>query len=468
MADPQERLEKLIRILVVDDDQAVVNYLEVLLRQTGRFKVRTLTRSTEAYEAIAEFKPDLILLDMDMPEVKGIDILNHLSERLNRPEVLVLSGVEDIKLAVSSMKLGAYDYITKPVVPEELIETMDRALERHRLKSEITMLENNRENSVEEEAFSRIITRAPQMKKIFSYIESIAPTDSPVLIWGESGTGKELIARAIHALSRRREKPFVAINAGVLANELFSSEFFGHIKGAFTGAANDKPGILEKVDSGMLFLDEIGELSLPIQVKLLRFLQEGEYFQVGGNKICRADVRVITSTNKNLQEEIPRGNFRTDLFYRLNVCSIYVPPLREREGDIPLLAHYFVEKYCPVHGKKLSRISEDVLMLLQRYHYPGNIRELENIINSAVLLETSHELKRKSLPQYFLETTLKAKFLIADAHNKSMSQVEKEHLERVINYTGGNRTHAARILGVSRVTLISKIKSYQIRSPGQA
>jgi two-component system NtrC family response regulator len=468
MADPQKRVEKLIRILVIDDDQEVVNYLEVLLRQTDRFEVRTLTRSTEAFEVIAEFKPNLILLDMDMPNVKGIDILNYLSERLDRPEVLVLSGVEDIKLAVSSMKLGAYDYITKPVDPEELIDTMDRALERHRLKSEITMLEENRGNSVEHEAFGRIIAHAPQMKKIFRYIETIAPTDCPVLIWGESGTGKELIARAIHTLSRRQGKPFVAINAGVLANELFSSEFFGHIKGAFTGASADKPGILEKADSGTLFLDEIGELSLPIQVKLLRFLQEGEYFQVGGSKVRNADVRVITSTNKNLQEEIPRGNFRTDLFYRLNVCSIHVPPLREREGDIPLLAHYFVEKYCPVHGRKLSRISEDVLTLLQRYHYPGNIRELENIINSAVLLETSHELKRKSLPQYFLEATLKAKFLIADAHNKSMSQVEKEHLERVINYTGGNRTAAARILGISRVTLISKIKSYQIRSPGQA
>jgi DNA-binding NtrC family response regulator len=464
MPDPRERAKKHPRILVVDDDQAVVNYLEVLLLQADRFEVRPLTRSTEVFQVIEEFRPDLILLDMDMPEVKGIDILNSLSEKMDRPEVIVLSGVEDIKLAVSAMKRGAYDYITKPVDPEALIETMDRALERHQLKAEITMIEKNREAGAEHEAFGAIITRASQMKKIFRYIESIAPTASPVLIWGESGTGKELVAHAIHTLSRRRDKPFVAINAGVLANELFSSEFFGHIKGAFTGACANKPGILEKVDSGTLFLDEIGELSLPIQVKLLRFLQEGEYFQVGGSKVCRADVRVITSTNKNLQEEIPRGNFRTDLFYRLNVCSIHVPPLRGREGDIPLLAHYFLKKYCSVHGKKLSGISEDVLLLLQRYHYPGNIRELENIINSAVLLETGHELRRKSLPQYFLEATLKAKFLIAGTNNKSIKEVEKEHIERVINYTGGNRTAAARILEISRTSLISKIKRYQIRS----
>jgi transcriptional regulator with PAS, ATPase and Fis domain len=298
------------------------------------------------------------------------------------------------------------------------------------------------------------------MKKIFKYIETIAPTDNPVLIWGESGTGKELIARVTHRLSRRRDKSFVAINAGVLANELFSSEFFGHIKGAFTGASANKPGMLEQSDGGMLFLDEIGELALPIQVKLLRFLQGGEYFQVGCSKVRRADVRVITATNKNLQEEIKNGNFRTDLFYRLNVCSIHVPPLREREGDIPLLANYFVEKYCPVHKKKLGGISEDVLMLLQRYHYPGNVRELENILNSAVLMESSHELKRKSLPQYFLHATLKEKFYISNAHSKSMSQVEKEHIQRVVKHTGGNRSAAARILGISRVCLISKIKNY--------
>ncbi|MDX1764329.1 MAG: sigma-54 dependent transcriptional regulator [bacterium] len=456
-------MKRLNRILIIDDNQAVVNYLEVLLMQTAKFDVYPLTLSTKAFDVIAEYKPDLILLDMDMPDVKGIDILKYLVEKIDRPEVLILSGVEDIRLAVASMKLGAYDYITKPVDPEELLEVMERALDRRMLKTEIRLLRKDGKDRSEGSPFADIITRTTKMKKIFKYIEAIAPTDNPVLIWGESGTGKELIARAIHRLSGRRDQPFLAINAGVLANELFSSEFFGHTKGAFTGASADKPGILEKSNGGVLFLDEIGELSLPIQVKLLRFLQEGEYFQVGSTKCRYADVRVITATNKNLQEEIPRGNFRNDLFYRLNVCSIHAPPLRERQEDIPLLAHYFVEKYGQVHKKRLSRISEDVLMLLHRYHYPGNIRELENIINSALLLENSLELKRKSLPQYFLEATLKAKFFIADAHNKTMSQVEKEHIERVLNYTRGNRTAAARILGISRVSLISKIKNHDIK-----
>jgi DNA-binding NtrC family response regulator len=453
-------MEQRNRILIIDDDQAVVNYLEVMLLQAGKFEVRTLTRSREAFEMIEGYKPDLVLLDMDMPEVKGIDILTGLAENPDRPEVVVLSGVEDIRLAVQALKLGAHDYVTKPVEPEELLAVINHALDRHILKSETRLLWENRENGNDEKPFDEIVTRAPQMKKIFKYIETIAPTDNPVLIWGESGTGKELIARVTHRLSRRRDKSFVAINAGVLANELFSSEFFGHIKGAFTGASANKPGMLEQSDGGMLFLDEIGELALPIQVKLLRFLQGGEYFQVGCSKVRRADVRVITATNKNLQEEIKNGNFRTDLFYRLNVCSIHVPPLREREGDIPLLANYFVEKYCPVHKKKLGGISEDVLMLLQRYHYPGNVRELENILNSAVLMESSHELKRKSLPQYFLHATLKEKFFISNAHSKSMSQVEKEHIQRVVKHTGGNRSAAARILGISRVCLISKIKNY--------
>ncbi|HOC37979.1 MAG TPA: sigma-54 dependent transcriptional regulator, partial [Thermodesulfobacteriota bacterium] len=388
------------KILVIDDDQAILNYLGVFLTQSGKYEVDCLNESKRVMDVLAEFKPEMILLDMDMPDVTGLDILNMLAEKADAPEVLILSGVEDIELAVKAIKLGAYDYLTKPVDRDKLLISLDRMIERRMLKMRVRELSVSNESGVAEEPFSKIITCSSQMQKILNYVEKIAPTDNPVLIWGESGTGKELIARAMHKLSKRRDKPFVAVNASVFASELFASEFFGHAKGAFTGAVSDKTGILEKSDKGTLFLDEIGDLSLSIQVKLLRVLQEGEFFPVGSTKSVRVDVRLITATNKDLQEEIQRGNFRKDLFYRLNVSSIYLPPLRKREGDIPLLAQYFLDKYAQVHKKKLNSISEDVIGLFKRYRYPGNVRELENIINSAVLLESGKELTRRSLPQY--------------------------------------------------------------------
>lgn len=450
------------KILIIDDDPAILNYLEVFLMQAGKFEVQCLSESKKAYETISEFQPELILLDMDMPEVTGLDILQYLSEKLDVPEILILSGVEDIELAVKAIKLGAYDYLTKPLDRSKLLISIDRTLERRTLKLKVEELRSHLEGAEEDDPFVKIINCSPQMQNVLKYIEKIAPTDNPVLIWGESGTGKELIARAIHKLSKRKDKQFIAINASILASELFASEFFGHAKGAFTGAVSDKTGILEKADHGTLFLDEIGDLSLSVQVKLLRVLQEGEFFPVGSTKSRRVDVRVITATNKDLQEEIQQGNFRTDLFYRLNVSSVFVEPLRKREGDIVFLAQYFLKKYAITHNKKINTISEDVLTLIQRYHYPGNVRELENIINSAVLLENSKELTRRSLPQYFLETTLKAKYSLADTQCKSIVQIEKEHIERILKHTCGNRTMASKILGLSRVSLIAKIKQYKI------
>jgi DNA-binding NtrC family response regulator len=456
------------KILIIDDDPSVLRYLQVFFMQVDKFEVKCLGDSTRAFATLAEFAPDLILLDIDMPEVTGIDILHYLAEQPTKPEVVVLSGVEDVKLAVQAMKLGAYDYLGKPVDCDKLLITIDRALERRNLITEIEAL-RRRLPVGEESPFAPIITRSPQMLEIFDYTSKVAPTDNAVLLWGESGTGKELIARALHHLSRRRDKPFVAVNAGVFAAELFASEFFGHTRGAFTGAVSDKTGILEKSDGATLFLDEIGELSLPIQVKLLRVLQEGEYSQVGSTESRRVDVRIITATNKDLRQEIERGNFRSDLFYRLNVCSIHVPPLREREGDIPFLAQYLVEKYARTHGKPITGISEDVLDLLQRYGYPGNVRELENIINGAVLVETASELQRASLPHHFLETILRTRSpgaVAAEAPTgpaeRSLEEVEREHVERVLRHTEGNRTAAARILGISRVTLIAKIRQYKL------
>jgi transcriptional regulator with PAS, ATPase and Fis domain len=300
------------------------------------------------------------------------------------------------------------------------------------------------------------------MIKILRYVERIAGSQSSVLIWGESGTGKELIARAIHAVSARKNEKFIAVNAGVFVTELFASEFFGHTKGSFSGAYSDKKGFLEAANRGTLFLDEIGELSLPIQVKLLRVLQEGEFFRLGSTQNQKVDVRIIAATNKDLQVEIKKGNFRKDLFFRLNVNSIYLPPLREHREDIPLLAYHFLDKYNQIDKKQIREISEPVTNLLQQYTYPGNVRELENIINHMVSVETSDKLTKASLPSYFSGAFTDNRSPFPPAEGKTLQELEREYIGKILEKTAGNRSRAAKILGISRVNLLAKIKRYQL------
>ena len=329
------------RILAIDDDPGVLRYLFVLLMQTGKHEVKTLEDSTKAIQELDRGRYDVLLLDMDMPGVTGLDILQYAREKYPDLETIVLTGVEDVQLAVRAMKLGAYDYLSKPVNNDLLLLVLERALERMLLKDQVQELRKDfkYEDLNNKEAFRDIVTRSPVIIKTLRYVERIANSQSSVLIWGESGTGKELIARAIHAVSPRKNQKFIAVNAGIFATELFASEFFGHIKGSFSGAYSDKKGFLEAAHRGTLFLDEIGELSLPIQVKLLRVLQEGEYFRLGSTQNQKVDVRIIAATNKDLQVEIKKGNFRKDLFFRLNINSIYLPPLREHKEDIPLLVY---------------------------------------------------------------------------------------------------------------------------------
>lgn len=450
------------RILVIDDDQAVLNYLNIFLLQAGIFEIKTLSNSTKAFSELAANQYDVLLLDMDMPEVTGLDILRHIQENSVDVETIVLTGVEDVALAVSAMKLGATEYLTKPVDTEKLLRVINTALENRknqkiseqdvRVSSELSFAD----------AFKDIITQNEKMHNLFSVVEKMAQTDNSILVWGESGTGKELIARAIHKISRRNKENFVAVNAGTFANELFASEFFGHSQGAFTGATAQKRGFLEEADKGTLFLDEIGELALPIQVKLLRVLQEGEFFRLGSTKNLKVDVRIIAATNKNLHQEIKTGNFRKDLFYRLNMNSVFLPPLRERKGDVQLLAFHFLKTFCALNGKKIDKISDAVMKLLMNYDYPGNIRELMNIINSAVIIEPTNELKKKSLPNYFLESVPSVDSGFSDTSLKTLMAVEKDHIQKILAHTGGNKTKAAQILGISRVNLISKAKKYKI------
>lgn len=453
------------KILAIDDDQAVLNYLNIMLLQTGAYKVATLANSARAFQELKNNGYDLLLLDMDMPEVSGLDILRFIREKNIDIETIVLTGVEDVELAVAAMKLGAFDYLTKPVDNDQLLKIITAVLESRRDKGGAAAEPApTRDGLAFPDAFQEIITQDPEMLRIFQMVEKMAQPDHSILIWGESGTGKELIAKAIHRISRRRSEHFVAVNAGVFANELFASEFFGHDKGAFTGAGAAKKGFLEEADRGTLFLDEIGELALPIQVKLLRVLQEGEFFRLGSTKNQKVDVRVIAATNKDLLSEMKKGNFRKDLFYRLNMSSVYLPPLRERQGDVPLLCRHFLAKYCEQNQKDIQRISEPAMRLLNQYDFPGNIRELMNIINSAVIIETGGELLKKSLPHYFLENSRVSEAVLPGAPLQSLSEMEKEQIRRVLAQTRGNKSQAAKILGISRVNLLAKIKKYQIQA----
>jgi len=452
------------RILAIDDDKAVLNYLLVSLTQTGKFEVETLSDSARSFEMIDSGNFDLILLDMDMPEVTGRDVLQYVRQTHPEIEVIILTGVEDVELAVESMKKGAYDYLCKPVDNDLLLLTLERALERSQLRGEISKLRDQvkLEGIRHKGAFKDIITQNKNFLRVLHKVEQIAESENNVLIWGESGTGKEMVARAIHLISRRREKPLVAVNAGVFASELFASEFFGHEKGAFTGAVSARPGFFEEANGGTLFLDEIGELELPIQAKLLRVLQEGEYFRVGSTERRGSDVRIIASTNKDLSAEIEKGRFRRDLYYRLNISSVFLPQLRERKGDIELLAYFFLERHNKLNNKKIDLISDEVISILEMYDYPGNVRELENIIAGAVVLENSNTLGKRSLPAYMLKSVSNRVATVPLTARKTLAKLEAEHIQRVLEYTGGNRTAAAQILGISRVGLLAKMKNYGI------
>lgn len=453
------------RVLVIDDDVAVLNYFMVLLAQTQRYETKVLSDSSQAFEVIDSGGFDVILLDMDMPVVHGREVLKYVKEKHPGIEVIVVTGVEDVPLAVESMKAGAYDYLCKPIDESRLLLTLERALERSQLRVEISKLRDqvSLEGLRHKDAFRSILTQNKSFLRVLQRVDQIAESENYVLIWGESGTGKELVARAIHQISRRRDRAFIAVNAGAFASELFSSEFFGHEKGAFTGAIRSKAGFFEEADGGTLVLDEIGELELPVQSKLLRVLQEGEYFRVGSTEKRGSDVRIIACTNRDLAEEIEKGRFRRDLYYRLNICSVFLPPLRDREGDVELLANCFLEKHNRLNNKAISLVEQEVIDILDLYDYPGNVRELENIIAEAVVVETSRTLTRRSLPRYILNavTTSKAS-LVPASERKSLADMEGEHIRRMLELADGNRTVTAEILGISRVSLISKIKRYGI------
>jgi DNA-binding NtrC family response regulator len=461
------------KVLIVDDDKSVLTCFKLLRAQQRRFEVHALDRGSDALAAVDAGGFDLLLLDMDMPDVGGREILRHVRQRHPDLQVIVVTGVPDVPLAVECMKMSIHDYLCKPVDARSLLSSIERALPpapepREASRTEDIEVHCAAPELKHRESFEGIVTQSRELLQVLGTVEKIAESDNSVLIWGESGTGKELIAKAVHRISRRRDREYLAVNGAEFAADLFSSEFFGHEKGAFTGAVQDKRGLFEKADGGTLLIDEIGELSPPVQAKLLRALQSGEFFRLGSTEQRGADVRIIAATNKDLDLAVEEGTFRRDLYYRLNVNPVFVPPLRERRGDVPLLARHFLRMRTQKLGKSIHGISEDVMTFLSSYEFPGNVRELENLIAGAVVLEGSPVLTMASLPSKLLVAARSRAVSARQSDGRTLAAVEAEHIRETLQHTGGNRTVAAQVLGVSRVGLLGKMKRYGIIGDSRA
>ena len=446
-----------VRILVVDDEVNIREALGALLEEDG-YAVSMAASVEEALAQLREGEFHLVISDLRMGDRSGLDILHWLQETGPQTEIIFLTAYGTVEGAVEAMKLGAYDYLSKPVDRRRLTLLMEKALEKHRLSMENRNL--RRRLSIKEE-FSNIIGNSPLIRSIFKIMTEVAPSGATVLITGESGTGKELIAKSIHDRSPRKDQPFVTLNCGALPDTLIESELFGYEAGAFTGANTSKIGRIEMASGGTLFLDEVGDMSLKTQVDLLRVLQERELRRLGSSKTIRVDVRFIAATNKNLEEEIAEKRFREDLYYRLNVVPITMPPLRERREDIPLFLESFLTEFCQLHGKKLKAISDRAEDLLVRYSWPGNIRELRNAVERMVLLTRGDTIDIRDLPEQ-VKNAEDAKAEITLDLEQSVADIEKKVIQAVLTRITQNRTTAARILGISLRALHYKIKRYGI------
>ncbi|RKX93628.1 MAG: sigma-54-dependent Fis family transcriptional regulator, partial [Spirochaetes bacterium] len=401
---------------------------------------------------------DLLITDLKMPKLTGEELMKETLRKYPHIPVIVLTGHGTIENAVEAMRQGAYDFITKPLNIDKLSLIVKRALENSSLKRQNRELLKQLKRKY---SFENIIGKSPAMKKVFETIELVAPSKANVLIYGESGTGKEMIADAIHHNSPRRDKPYIKVHCAAIPETLLESELFGHEKGAFTGAVSRKRGRFELANHGTIFLDEIGELSLQMQVKLLRVIQEREFVRVGGEESIKVDVRIISATNKDLKEAVKNGTFREDLYYRLNVVSIYVPPLRERKDDIPLLVHKFIEEFSKENNKQIDGITNGALQALISYDWPGNVRELRNVIESIVVLTKNKIITEEDIPHYILNKEEKSYIKIPIG--TSLQEAEKRLIEFTLQNTGGNKTKASEILKIGRKTLHRKIDEYGLK-----
>jgi len=450
-----------ISILAVDDEETFLTVLQSILSQEG-FRLETASDGVQAINLLQTKSYDLALIDVRMPRVDGIEVLKYIKDHFLDLPVVMLTGISDLKVAVECMKLGAFNYLSKPYSTEELLTVIHHALERRKL-----VLENKAlKSELARHALSgQMIGDSPGFLEVISIAQRVAPTDSPVLIQGASGTGKELVASFIHRLSLRKNLSFIALNCSSIPETLLESELFGHEKGAFTDAHAAKQGLVEIASGGTLFLDEIGEISLSIQPKLLRFLQTGEYRRVGGNKVLKSDVRIISATNKDLRSEIATGRFREDLLYRINVITLQIPNLRERKEDIPLLVDFFLKNRMP--AKEPKKIDPRALEVLTNYHWPGNVRELENVIERAAILSLGDIIKTDDLAlplgtHSTFESASGADGIPRLGSAVSMREIEKAHIDGVLQNVNWNKNVAAKILGISLKTLYTKIQQYNL------
>jgi len=452
------------RLLIIDDEANMRHMLSTVLKKAD-YQVETAADGAEGLEMIQKSPYDFILCDIKMPKMGGMEFLKLSRDRIDAATVIMMSAYGSIDTAIEAMKSGAYDYISKPFKTDEVYLTLKKAEERERLKAENRSLKERIQKIEGDYNFGKMVAKSKAMQSVFQLSNKAAQYKTTVLILGDSGTGKELIARGIHCGGKRAAGPLVPVNCGGIPESLLESELFGYKKGAFTGADRDKKGLFQEAERGTIFLDEIGELSLALQVKLLRVLQENEVRPLGDSKSLQIDVRFIAATSKRLEEEVKKGSFREDLYYRLNVLTVKIPPLRERTEDIPLLCKHFIGRFNEVLDKDISGLAPDAMSRLLDYHWPGNVRQLENVIERAMVIAEDSLL----LPEHFAaELSNKDRRTGKDTGFEGLSLkhaqkvVEKELISQALTDTGGNRTRAARLLEISHPSLLTKIKAYGI------
>ncbi len=449
------------RVLVADDEESIRHMLGLHLGRAG-FEVVPVADGRQALDALTRDTFDFALCDLVMPQLDGIEVIRGAKAKGVATPIVLMSAHADVATALQAVSEGAFDYIAKPFRADEVLFRLERALEQQALSAEVGRL---KEVLGAELDLGGIVARSDPMQRVFRTLRKVADYKTTVLLTGESGTGKELVAKALHFNSVRRERPFIPVNCGAIPENLLESELFGHARGAFTGADRARKGLFEEADGGTLFLDEIGELPLTLQVKLLRVLQEGEIRRVGESQSTGIDVRVVAATVRDLRAEVGAGRFREDLFYRLNVLPIHLPPLREREGDVPLLVDHFVARFNERLGTQVQGLEASAAKALVQYPWPGNVRELENAIERAMVLADGDRLTAEDLPQRIRESTDRIRTTLASDElsiKKTTRIVEEELIRRALTRTGGNRTRAAELLEISHRALLYKIKEYAV------
>ncbi len=457
-------MDEIIKILVIDDDDSGREALTMLLRSVG-YEVTSAATGASAIDLIDREQYQVVVSDLFLPDKSGLDILLHVRKVSPDTEVIVVTGHASAQTAVRAMKEGAFDYITKPIDFDELKIVVSKALEKQKLMSENVYLRRQLKGRFE---FNNIIGNSPAMNLVFERMNRIVKTDSAILVSGESGTGKELVAKALHYNGSRKDRPFVAVNCSAIPETLLESELFGHVRGAFTGAIKDKPGKFEAANYGTIFLDEIGTLPLHLQAKLLRVLQEHEVERVGSNKTVKLHVRVISATNSDLENMVQRGEFREDLYYRLNVIPLHLPPLRERQQDIMYLTAFFMEKQCRLMGRAPCSISKQALEALEQYSWPGNVRELENLVERMIVLTDAAVITLEDVPAKIAGEKSAGEALYVNMSRggvdmvATITRVEHSLITQALETAGGVKAKAAALLGINRTTLVEKIKRLKI------